>query len=412
MTISRYRYFYAYAFSMFEAHLVAFVNEMVEFGHAESTVKLYLSCINDVAKGMQAAGMAACDLDQTRATELVAAMGWIESRETYAKFMMKRFVRFLAERGVTSEGRAPSPKEVARMELRTAYEDYLRRQRGLSERTIIDSWRFAGQFLDFRFPDEIDDLANISSADIARFLHARVIQKGPRDKTVPSHLRNFFRYLFKSGKTATNLANAVPRVAQRFGTRLPRHLSLEQVDMILDAVRNTAPSSLRNYAMVLLMARLALRPQEVVAMQIEDIDWRSGEILIRGKGDRHDRLPLLPEVGKALANYVKLERVTTSRSLFVISRPPHRPFKDGQVLNHIMRKAYDDTGLKPPAPYVGAQILRHSLASNLVQNGASLEEISDTLRHRSRATTMIYARLDVEGLRSIAQPWPTAGGVA
>jgi integrase len=86
--------------------------------------------------------------------------------------------------------------------------------------------------------------------------------------------------------------------------------------------------SLRNYAMVLLMARLGLRPPEVVAMQIDDIDWRSGEILVRGKGDRHDRLPLLPEVGKALADYIKLERVTTYRSLFVISRPSHRPFKE------------------------------------------------------------------------------------
>lgn len=164
MTISRYRYFYACAFSLFEFHLVAFVDEMVELGHAESTITLYLSCINDVAKAMHGAGMAASDLDQRRASELVAAMGWIESRKSYAKFMMKRFVRFLAERGVTRERPALSPKEAARMELRAAYEDYLRRQRGLSERTITDSWRFAGQFLDFRFPEETDDLGNIPVA--------------------------------------------------------------------------------------------------------------------------------------------------------------------------------------------------------------------------------------------------------
>ncbi|OWK25847.1 hypothetical protein AJ87_00340, partial [Rhizobium yanglingense] len=221
------------AFSMFEEHLVSFVEEMEALDHADSTVKIYLSCINDVATMMHAAGIAACDLDQAGAIKLVAAMGWIESRETYARFIMKRFVRFLDERGVTRERPPLSPKEAARLKLRTAYEDYLRRQRGLSERTIIDSWRFAGQFLDFRFPEDADDLGKISTADIARFLHARVIRRAPRDKTVPSHLRNFFRYLFKAGKTATNLANAVPRVAQRFGTRLPRHLSLEQVDMIL-----------------------------------------------------------------------------------------------------------------------------------------------------------------------------------
>ena len=200
MTINRYRYFYACAFSMFEKHLVAFVDEMVEHDHAESTVKIYLSCVNDVAKAMHAAGIAASDLDEARAIELVAAMGWIKSRETYARFMMKRFVRFLAERGAARERPALSPKEAARLEMRVAYEDYLRRQRGLSESTITDSWRFAEQILDFRFPDGADDLGNLSAGDIARFLQARVIQRAPRDKTVPSHLRNFFRYLFKTGR--------------------------------------------------------------------------------------------------------------------------------------------------------------------------------------------------------------------
>ncbi|MEQ1952607.1 hypothetical protein [Mesorhizobium sp. CN2-181] len=132
MTINRYRYFYACAFSIFEGHLVAFVDEMETLHHAESTIKIYLSCMSDVAKAMHAAGIAACDLDQRGVIELVAAMGWIESRETYAKFMMKRFVRFLAKRGVTRERPALSPKEAARLELRTAYEDYLRRQRGLT----------------------------------------------------------------------------------------------------------------------------------------------------------------------------------------------------------------------------------------------------------------------------------------
>ncbi len=175
MTINRYRYFYACAFDMYGDHLFAFVDRMAELDHVESTVKLYLSCINDVAKAMATAGNAACDLDEKRALELVAALGWIKSRETYARFMMKRFVGFLAERGVTRERPVLSPKEAARLELRSAYEDYLRRQRGLSERTIIDSWRFAEQFLDFRFPEAADDPGKISASDIARFLQARVV---------------------------------------------------------------------------------------------------------------------------------------------------------------------------------------------------------------------------------------------
>lgn len=145
-------------------------------------------------------------------------------------------------------------------------------------------------------------------------------------------------------------------------------------------------------------------------MQIDDIDWRSGEIVIRGKGKRHDRVPLPPDVGEALADYIRFARVTASRTLFVTERSPHRPFKSGQVLNYILRDGFAKTGLTPPAPYVGSHILRHSLATNLVQRGASLEEVSDVLRHRSRASTMIYAKLDIDGLRSIAQPWPAVGG--
>jgi site-specific recombinase XerD len=111
-----------------------------------------------------------------------------------------------------------------------------------------------------------------------------------------------------------------------------------------------------------------------------------------------------------LVDYIRLDRVTTSRAVFVTDRAPHGPFKDGQVLNTILRDAFARTGLKRPVPYVGSHILRHSLAVNLVQRGASLEEIADLLRHRWRASTLIYARLDIEGLRSIAQPWPVAGG--
>jgi integrase/recombinase XerD len=189
MTINRYRYFYERAFSLFGDHTRCLIEKLAEQEHAASTIKLYLSCINDVAKAMDAAGLSAYDLDEPRAIELVAAMGWIQSRETYANFMMKRFVSFLADRGVGRERPALSPKEVARSGLRAAYEDYLRRQRGLSERTIIDSWRFAEQFLDFRFPEDADVLGKISVSDIARFLQARTVNKAPRDKTVPSHVK-------------------------------------------------------------------------------------------------------------------------------------------------------------------------------------------------------------------------------
>jgi integrase/recombinase XerD len=298
-----------------------------------------------------------------------------------------------------------------RAELKQEYETYLRRQRGLSERTIFHSWRIADRFLEFRFGKEAGDLSRITSTDIVSFLQHLTARTPPlRDKTLSSHLRNFFRYLFKAAKTTANLALGIPSVAQRYGTRLPRHLTTEQVEMLVKAVCTDTAGGRRNYAMVLLLARLGLRAPEVIAMQLDDIDWRSGEVIVRGKGSRHDRVPLPHDVGAALADYIKSDRKTESRALFVTERTPHRPFKDGQLLNNILRAAFAKTGLKPPTPYVGSHILRHSLATNLVQRGASLDEIGDMLRHRSRSSTMLYAKLDIDGLRSISQPWPVEGG--
>jgi site-specific recombinase XerD len=248
--------------------------------------------------------------------------------------------------------------------------------------------------------------------EIVAFLERLTTRKAPyRDKTPPTHLRNFFQYLFKEGLTATNLALCIPKVAQRYAARLPRYLAPEQVETVLAAVRSDRRFGRRNHAMVLLLARLGLRAPEVVAIQLDDIDWRAGELIVRGKGQRHDRVPIPPDVGEALAAYVRHDRVSTSRALFVTSHAPHGPFKGGQVLNAILKEAFARSGVVPPCPYVGSHVLRHSLATNLVRKGASLAEVSDLLRHRSRASTLIYAKVDIEGLRSIAQAWPSAGGV-
>jgi integrase/recombinase XerD len=404
---------YEIAAELFGDQLDAFRQHLLDLTHARSTVGHHLRCIAYLGEAMKAHSIPLVELDDAQALAIIEKTGWRRKRKTYAAFIMKRFICFLNGRGLA---RPPSPrtaKEIARAELKGDYESYLRRQRGLSERTIFHCWRFADRFLEFRFGDAVGDLSQITSSDIAAFLLHLTTRTPPfRDKTPPTHLRNFFRYLFKAGKTNANLSLAIPSVAQRYRARLPRHLAPEQVDVVLDAVRTTTPSGRRNYAMLMLLARLGLRPPEVIAMQIDDIDWRSGEIIIRGKGDRHDRLPLLPDVGEALADYIRLDRVTTSRALFVTERPPHRPFKSSELLNHILKGAFASSGLTPPPPYVGAHILRHSLATNLVRRGASLEEIGDTLRHRSRASTMIYARLDIEGLRSIALPWPVAGDAA
>jgi integrase/recombinase XerD len=296
-----------------------------------------------------------------------------------------------------------------REKLKAEYRTFLSRQRGLTDRTAYKYTTFVDRFLDFRFGESPDELAKISATDIAEFLQHLTQRAQPfRDKTLASTMRSFFRFLFQSEKIETNLALGIPSVAQKYARRIPYHLTADQVDELLQAVRQVNPSlyGRRNYAMVLLMARLGLRAPEVIALQLEDIDWRQGQIVIRGKGGFHDKAPLLEDIGQAIADYIQHERKGSSRYVFVANRSPYKPFRDAQILNSVLNQALQTTTIPKPKPYTVSNMLRHSLATNLVHRGASLEEISNTLRHRSRQTTLIYARQDISGLRTIAQSWP------
>lgn len=163
----------------------------------------------------------------------------------------------------------------------------------------------------------------------------------------------------------------------------------------------------RDYAMFLLMARLGLRVPEVMAIEIDDIDWRAGELLVRGKGKRRDRLPLPEDVGAAISAYLRDARPSTvTRVLFVRSYAPYLGFKDSRIVSKILARACAALKIEMPARYLGSHVLRHSLATRMVRSGVALHEVGDVLRHKSRATTMIYAKLDIANLRSVAQPWP------
>lgn len=386
--------------------------ELERQSYVRGSINVYLRSIRRFFQLMDEQGVALGGLTPAVATDLVRRAQWRCDRKQYAVFIVKRFVEYLSARGIAKPPAPPTPAEMARAALRRDYADYLHRQRGLSQRSILHAWRFADRFLDHRFGDGDIDLAATTAGDVIAFLQHLLSRKTPyRDKTASAHLRSFLQYLFKTGATATNLALCVPRVAQPRGTRLPRHLTPDQVEAVLAAVRANPRHGRRDYAMLLLMARLGLRAPEVIAIQLDDIDWRAGELLVRGKGQRHDHVPIPPDVGEALAAYVRHDRISASRALFVSLRAPNGPFKDGQVVNAILKDAFAATGVKPPSPYVGSHVLRHSLATNMVRQGASLAEVGDVLRHRSRASTMIYAKLDIDGLRSIAQPWPAAGGV-
>jgi site-specific recombinase XerD len=393
-----------------DPYIVTFEAKLTEKNYKPGTIKTYRSVIRRLASFMEAGGIAPEQLTADLAAQLVRGAERHQREPNKYQNIARRFAAHLIDLGV-APAPVPTPQQLAREALRRDYEDYLDRQRGLSPRTIIHAWRFADRFLDHRFGDADINLSAISADDVIAFLQRLVSKTTPyRDKTAATHLRTFLQYLFKIGATACNLAPCVPRVAKRWDARPPRHLAPDQVETVLTAVRANPKHGRRDYAMLLLMARLGLRAPEVIAIQLDDIDWRAGELLVRGKGQQQDRVPIPPDVGEALAAYIRHDRISVSRALFVTLRAPNGPFKDGQVLNAILKEAFAATGLTPPSPFVGSHVLRHSLATNLVRNGASLAEVGDMLRHRSRSSTMIYARLDIDGLRTIAQPWPVAGG--
>ena len=396
---------------LLDGHRKEFRRQLEGQHYASATLAEYDRCIGLFCDVMRRDRIGTTALDETAVERLISKLQRHSGQDRGAAFMVKRFVQFLVNRG-DAPAKPSAADETARGQLRREYEHYLRNQRGLTEASIYGCWRIADRFLEFRFGNTDADLAAIIPLDIVKFMQSlRLENRVTCNKTIPSHLRNFFQFLFKSGKTMANLAPKVPRAAQKRRATLPRYLSPEQVEALIAAVREDTPIGRRNYAMVLLLARLGLRAAEVVAIKLDDIDWRAGELLVRGKGKLHDRLPISADVGEALTDYIRRDRLTSSRALFVTHRAPRVAFVDSQVLSAALKSAFKKTGLKPPTRYIGSHILRHSLATDMVRKGASLPEIADVMRHRDRHTTMMYAKLDVDGLRSIAPDWPTVGGV-
>jgi site-specific recombinase XerD len=246
--------------------------------------------------------------------------------------------------------------------------------------------------------------------DVRDFLLARVRRMIPkRAQYMGTALRSFLRFLFMRGEAQTDLSLAVPTVRQWRLARVPRYLSTSEVTRLLRTCDRSSSTGRRDHAVLLLLARLGLRANEVVALELDDVRWRQGEIIVRGKGLVRDRLPLVPDVGKALALYLRKDRPSSaSRRAFLCSRAPHRGFSHPSTVSTIVARALTRAGLAPMTR--GAHVLRHSLATTMVRQGASFAEIGQVLRHRSPTTTEIYAKVDFGALRDVAMPWPTSRG--
>jgi site-specific recombinase XerD len=284
------------------------------------------------------------------------------------------------------------------------YERFLSSQRGLAPATLRSYLPIVRRFLTERFGNSAVHVEDLRPRDLHRFI-LRQVPRGSRNysKLMVTALRSFLGFLFQRGAIKIDLLAGVPGVANWRLSHLPKSLPPDQVERLLRCCDRNTPSGQRDYAILLLLARLGLRGGEVLAMTLDDPDWERGEIIVRGKGQRLDTLPLPKDVGAALVHYLRHVRPACStRTLFIRMRAPHRGLRLSAICC-VIRRALKRAGLDPD--FKGAHLLRHSLATNMLRKGASLDEIGQLLRHAQPTTTQIYAKVDIEALRRIALPW-------
>jgi site-specific recombinase XerD len=391
------------------SHFDRFFELISGLGYSKRTVRNQLWILSAFSKWLEDHGLGVDDLDEHRIDDFLAERRTQRRLGRSDRSILSRFLDHLC-----AEGAIPSPDPMvddsALAKLEGQYESYLRRERGLAERTISIYLSLIRRFLVERFGDHGIEVRELAPRDIINFFAKRASSWGVTvAKLMVTALRSFFTFLFQYGETETNLATVVPTVPTTQLAEVPKYLASQEVERLLDTCDQSNSTGRRDHAILLLLARLGLRAGEVVALELDDINWRAGEITVRGKGSSHDRLLLPHDVGKALATYLYSDRPRCpTRRLFIRAKAPYRGFGDASTVSTITAQAFKRAGIV--APKKGAHILRHSLATNMLQRGASMDEIGEMLRHRMRKTTEIYAKVDIKGLRSLARPWPGTGG--
>jgi site-specific recombinase XerD len=312
---------------------------------------------------------------------------------------------FLRRSGIP-EPEAPVVTDSVRLFLER-YRGYLRSERGLVEGTVRFYAHIAGLFVSTLVGRDGLDFTRITPAQIAQFAEAVCAGRGLSSaRQAISALRSLLRYLRWEGVTVEALDQAVLSVAG-WSTAWPRPVDADRVTRLLSTCDRRSPIELRDRAVLMLLARLGLRGGEVVALELDDIDWRSGEFIVRGKGRHHERLPLPAEVGAAVAAYLRGGRPRSdSRRVFLRHYAPVRGLAGTGAIRSILHLACARAG----TDYISPHRLRHTAATEMLRAGAPLAEIAQVLRHRSATTTFAYAAVDVERLRPLARPW--LGGAA
>jgi integrase/recombinase XerD len=379
----------------------AYRAELLERGYTSLSIVSELRQAARFSGWLEAGGLTVAEVNEARVGEFFE---WLRVNWRHRKSWSRPGLRCLLEglRGLVvvaaEEPAAPSsPTDV----LLARFERYLLAERGLAAGTVALYSACVRRFVEGLPPDR--GLAGLAAGDVtAAVLRESETMSVSAAQSFVSGVRWFLRFCFVEGLVGSDLSRAALLVRGRSSSPLPRGISRADARALLGSCDRREALGRRDYAIIITLLRLGLRRGEVAGLTLDDIDWRAGELVVRGKGARQDRLPLPADVGKAIAAYLRRGRPRSSRrEVFLRSKAPYDPIASGTVASTV-RRACRRAGIEE----FGSHRLRHTAACDMVQANVPLYRIGQVLRHRSLQSTAIYARVDVERLRLLAAPWP------
>jgi site-specific recombinase XerD len=324
-----------------------------------------------------------------------------------ARVTLQRLLGVLRDAKATPPAERSSVPRTAVECLTERYRRHLLDGQGLAESTVVNYAWHVQKFLSEQFGAGAVNLISLQAQDAITFIRHTARDHSTRHaQLLVAALRSFFRFLHYQGEIETDLASALPNVANWALSSLPKYISADAVQRVLDECDRQTAVGRRNYAVLLLLARLGMRGGEVIRLNLEDIDWHNARIIIRAsKGQSWTQLPLTTEVGEAIARYLRHDRPRCEcRRVFLRARAPYFALSHTAAITSLVRRALKKAGIESARK--GGHLFRHSLATNMLRHGASLNEIGELLRHQSPNSTAVYAKVELTALRPLALSWP------